>query len=120
MGKKIEKAASSAALLVLIIIEFAAHRRVRFMMDDLWYGTNLVTGKPLAGIRDVVESMTWHFFHWGGRCMTHGTLQLTLMSGEWCADVLNVAATLLVSFLVCRIVGRRNLTALLLVHSCSL
>lgn len=62
------------------------------MMDDEWYGTNLVTNQPLRGLSDIIESQIWHFRNWGGRCMTHGILQLTLMSGEFMADMLNMAA----------------------------
>lgn len=112
-----EKIFIIAALLVLVIMGFGAQRAVPFMMDDEWYGTNLVTGEPLAGLGDVVESQVWHFLNWGGRCMTHGVLQLTLMTGELCADILNLLMTLLLTLMVCIIIRQKSLSAFLLVHA---
>lgn len=115
--EKLKKHIEILALAILIITEFTAHRFIPFMMDDLWYGTNLVTGEKLHSFQDVVESMVWHFYNWGGRCMTHGVLQLTLMSGELCADIMNVTMTLLLTFLVCIIIRQRKLSVFLIVHS---
>lgn len=115
--KTLKNAGLFLAVAVLTAIEFFAHRTVPFMMDDLWYGTNLVTGEPLRNFSDIVESMVWHFYNWGGRCMTHGVLQLTLMGGELWADILNVLATLLLTWLVCVISDRKSLPAFLLVHA---
>lgn len=78
------------------------------MMDDLWYATNLKTDSPLQGLWDIMESQVWHFLNWGGRCVTHGVLQMTLMSGELAADMLNVAATLLLGWMVCLTAGWRK------------
>lgn len=117
MKTRLKAAGLALAITVLVGLEFAAHRFVPFMMDDLWYGTNLVTGAPLQNIADVVESMVWHFYNWGGRCMTHGVLQLTLMSGELWADILNVLTTLLLTGLVCVVTDRKKLSAFLLVHA---
>ncbi len=115
--KNLGRCVAIAALLALVFIEFAAHRSIPFMMDDLWYGTNLVSGQPLRDFGDIVESMAWHFDNWGGRVITHGMLQLTLMSGEWWADVINLAATLLLTALVCAVIGKRSLSAFLLIHT---
>lgn len=97
-----------AGTVVLAIVMFVLHRKVPFMMDDLWYSTNLATGEPLKNFADVVESQIWHFLNWGGRSMTHGVLQLTLMSGEWMADVFNLVMTLLLSYMICLIAGQRK------------
>ena len=115
--EKLKKPVGVLALTILIITEFTAHRLIPFMMDDLWYGTNLVTGEKLHSFQDVVENMVWHFYNWGGRCMTHGVLQLTLMSGELCADILNVVMALLLTFLVCVVIHQRKLSTFLMVHS---
>lgn len=115
--EKLKKPIGVLALAILIITEFTAQRFIPFMMDDFWYGTNLVTGEKLGSFHDVVESMVWHFYNWGGRCMTHGVLQLTLMSGELCADILNVTMTLLLTFLVCVVIRQRKLAIFLMVHS---
>lgn len=93
---------------VLFFAQFVLHRRVPFMMDDLWYGTNLATGVPLGGLRDVLESQVWHFYNWGGRNITHGILQLTLMWGELPADILNVGMTMLLGYLACVLAGNRK------------
>jgi len=82
-------------LAILYLLQFMVHRYVPFMMDDLWYGTNLATGEPLHSLGDVVEGQVWHYLNWGGRSITHGILQITLMSGEWCADILNLLMTML-------------------------
>lgn len=105
------------ALLILVALGFVAQRAVPFMTDDELYATNLATGELLSGLADVVESQVWHFFNWGGRCVTHGILQLTLMSGELCADVFNLLMTLLLTLMVCVIIGRKNLSAFLLIHA---
>lgn len=108
---------TEAALAVLIVMGFVAQRRVPFMMDDEWYGTNLVTGDPLRSFGDVIQSQVWHFMNWGGRCITHGVLQLTLMSGELCADILNLLMSLLLTYMVCHVIQRRGGLAFLLVHA---
>lgn len=115
--KRAERLLILAALAVLTGMGFAAQRAVPFMMDDEWYGTNLVTGAPLAGLGDVVESQVWHFMNWGGRCITHGLLQLTLMSGELWADILNLIMTLFLTAMVCLIIEKRGLMTFLQVHA---
>lgn len=119
MQKKVqyERIIIIGALFILAVIGFFAQRAMPFMMDDEWYGTNLVTGQPLKGLWDVVESQVWHFFNWGGRCITHGILQLTLMSGELWADILNLLMIFLLTLMVCIIIERRSLSAFLLVHA---
>lgn len=119
MGKNVQwsKIRGTAALLILVALGFAAQRAVPFMMDDEWYSTNLATGATLSGLADVVESQVWHFLNWGGRCVTHGVLQLTLMSGELCADILNLLMTLLLALMVCVVTGQKNISAFLLVHA---
>lgn len=79
------------ACLVLGVL-FVYNRFTPFMMDDLWYSTNLATDEPLKGIGDVFESQVWHYLNWGGRSVTHALLQFILMGGELFADILNVIA----------------------------
>ncbi len=97
------------AITILAIAEFILHREVIFMMDDNWYSTNLATGNPLHSISDVVESQRWHFLNWGGRIITHGLLQLTLMMGELFCDFLNLIMTFLLTHIMCIIANRRTL-----------
>lgn len=96
-------------LAILAIAEFILHREVIFMMDDNWYSTNLASGKPLNSISDIFESQHWHFFNWGGRVITHGLLQLTLMMGELFCNFLNLFMTFLLVQLMCIIAGNKNI-----------
>lgn len=97
------------ALFMLYTLQFVFHRFTPFMMDDLWYSTNLATEEPLRTLGDIVEGQIWHYMNWGGRSITHSLLQLTLMSGELMADLLNVGMTLLLSYMICVISGHKNL-----------
>ncbi len=100
-GAWLDKAAVILSAVLLIagaILLFVANGRTPFMMDDEWYSTNLVTGESLKGPGDIIASQIWHYRNWGGRSITHGLLQLSLMSGEMCADIINVIATLLLVF----------------------
>lgn len=99
---------SVIGLLLLLCVEFILHRATPFMMDDLWYGTNLVTGEKLRSFADVIESQIWHYRNWGGRSITHGVLQLTLMSGELAADIMNLLMTVLLAVMVCVAAGRKS------------
>ena len=89
---------SCVLILVAICLLFYSNRIVPFMMDDEWYSTNLVTGKPLKTLGDILTSQFWHYHNWGGRIFTHGFLQLTLMSGEMVADITNTLLTLVLTF----------------------
>lgn len=85
---------------VLLVVAFVYHRKTPFMMDDLWYSTNLVTGQPLSGLKDIIESQIWHYLNWGGRSMTHSLLQFILMGGEVFADILNICVHVLLAFVM--------------------
>ncbi len=104
-------------IVVLYIFQFLAHRTVPFMMDDEWYSTNLTTGMPLQTVADVLEGQVWHYLNWGGRSITHGILQLTLMSGELMADILNVVMTLALAYMICVVSELRSTRAFLLASS---
>lgn len=95
------KRKSCAGIVLFTLLLFWAHRSVPFMMDDEWYATNLATGAQLQSLADILEGQIWHYLNWGGRSITHGILQLTLMSGELCADILNVVMTLLLAYMIC-------------------
>lgn len=96
---------------VFVLVIYVTHRAVPFMMDDLWYSTMLSDETPIRSLADIVESQIWHYFNWGGRSMTHGILQLTLLAGEGAADLLNVAVTLLLTGMVCVTAENRRLPA---------
>ncbi len=102
---------TTVLMLLSIILLYITHRAVPFMMDDLWYSTNLSTGEPISSLWDIIESQIWHYHNWGGRSITHGILQLTLWAGENGADILNVLATLLLSGVICVVAGHRTFPA---------
>lgn len=87
--------------LISIAMMYLTHEMVPFMMDDLWYSTKLSSDAPITGFRDIIESQIWHYLNWGGRSMTHGILQLTLLAGENAADVLNVVMTIFLCGTIC-------------------
>ncbi len=112
MGDKSTKSMRIIAgilILVSVIVMFETHRLVPFMMDDLWYSTMLYDESPITSFADIVESEVWHYQNWGGRSMTHGILQLTLLAGEKAADVLNIAMTLALAGLIWLVAGNRRL-----------
>ena len=108
MKSKKENIVQIIGTVLLTFMIFWAHRSVPFMMDDIWYGTNLATNEPLQNFMDIIEGQVWHFHNWGGRCITHGVLQLTLMSGELCADILNTLMTLLLAWMICVVAKRKS------------
>lgn len=95
-------------LLISTVVIYVTHRTVPFMMDDLWYSTKLCSDTPITSFRDIIDSQIWHYHNWGGRSLTHGMLQLTLLAGERAADVLNVAVTMLLAVLMCVVAGERK------------
>lgn len=98
-------AAVGVLIFLSIVVMYRTHRAVPFMMDDMWYSTKLSSEEPITNIQDIIESQIWHYFNWGGRSMTHGILQLTLLAGERAADILNVAVTLLLGWVICLVAG---------------
>lgn len=95
----------------LFLVMFVTHREIPFMMDDLWYSTMLYDDTPITSVSDIVKSQIWHYNNWGGRSMTHGILQLTLLAGEPAADVLNIAFTALLGMTFCLVSGHRRFPA---------
>ena len=92
-------------LVLTLIIIYIGNRVTPFMMDDEWYATKLFSEEPVRGLQDVWEAQVWHFYNWGGRSIAHGLLQLTLMSGVFAADLINVAFSMCLAFIICRTAG---------------
>jgi len=103
---------SGMLLAVSVLVMYKTHRMVPFMMDDLWYSTLLSEETPIRTFGDIIKSQIWHYNNWGGRSITHGILQLTLLAGEHAADVLNVLFTILLGGMMCKVAGSRSLPAL--------
>lgn len=110
-NKQIIWICSTFLMFISICVIYITHKAVPFMMDDEWYSTNLATGEPLSGFKDIVESQVWHYLNWGGRSIAHGLLQIILMMGEYVADILNVLVTLLLTWIICVVSGYRGLPA---------
>ena len=116
MNKKTQKlmrGLTTVLTVVFFLVIYQTHRAVVFTMDDEWYSTKLYDTAPVTGLWDIVKSQIWHYNNWGGRSIAHGILQLTLMAGQWAADLLNVAVTVLLGVLMCRVAGQRGLWAFL-------
>lgn len=112
MGKNWNKRiwiVSGILLAVSVVVLYVTHRDTRFMMDDLWYSTVLSDDTPITSLRDIIDSQIWHYNNWGGRSMTHGLLQLTLLAGELTADLLNILMTFLLAGMICIVAGNRKL-----------
>ena len=94
MREKTEKKMAVMAGILLgvsAVVMLITHHLVPFMMDDLWYSTMLSDETPITSFSDISEKARFGITtNWGGRSMTHGILQLTLLMGENVADVLNV------------------------------
>ena len=98
--QKLKTYLSALSLLLLAAIELLYHLKIPFQRDDLWYATNLVTGAPVSGFADILQSQLWHYFNWGGRSITHTILQTVIWLGEPFAAVCNVAVTVLLAFVM--------------------
>lgn len=100
--QKLKTYLSALSLLLLAAIELLYHLKIPFQRDDLWYATNLVTGAPVSGFADILQSQLWHYFNWGGRSITHTILQTVIRLGEPFAAVCNVAVTVLLAFVMAK------------------
>lgn len=110
-SRKIMWITTGILILISAAVMYVTHRAVPFMMDDLWYSTMLSDETPITSFADIITSQIWHYNNWGGRSMTHGILQITLLLGEHAADILNVVMTLLLSFVICVMARNRTLPA---------
>ncbi len=110
-SRRIMWIATAVMTMVLFLVMFVTHREIPFMMDDLWYSTILSDDTPITSVSDIVKSQIWHYNNWGGRSMTHGILQLTLLSGELAADILNMVFTALLGWTICLVSGHRKFPA---------
>lgn len=111
-AKKRMWVATWVLLAVSVLILYVTHRDTRFMMDDLWYSTLLSDDTPITSFRDIIVSQIWHYNNWGGRSITHGILQLTLLAGESAADLLNLLMTFLLAWMICKVSQNRRLPSL--------
>ncbi len=90
------------AVILCFLVIAAANYITVFVTDDIWYGTNLVTGEKIASVSDIVQSQIWHYMNWGGRTVAHTMLQFMLWGGRVFADICNVVCCAFLSYLMCR------------------
>ena len=85
-----------AAILVLMAATmFPLNAHTPLQMDDYDYSFSWSTGKPLAGVADVLASQTAHYRLWGGRSVVHTLAQLFLYWGKGVFNIANTAAYML-------------------------
>ena len=89
-----------AAFVSMVLIIFLQQLKVPFMLEDLDYAKNLVTGEPLKSFDDISQSLGCIFFWKGGSLIAGFFLQLLLLSGGYVADFVNMLVMLLCSFLI--------------------
>ena len=99
------KAAGILFFAVTLLIIYIGNDSVPFMMDDEWYATKLFSDEPVRNLKDVIQAQTWHFMNWGGRSVAHGLLQLTLMTGTFWANIINVLFNILLAAMICKTAG---------------
>ena len=78
------------AFLSMVTIIFLQQMKVPFMLEDLYYANNLVTGEPLKTFSDITMSIGCIYFWKGGSLVAGFILQLILMGGGYVADVINM------------------------------
>ena len=85
-----------AAILVLMAATmFLLNVHTPLQMDDYDYSFSWSTGKPLAGVADVLASQAAHYRLWGGRSVVHTLAQLFLYWGKGVFNIANTAAYML-------------------------
>lgn len=83
---------------------------VPVMMDDEWYSTILSAETPLSSFKDIVDAQIWHYNNWGGRTVAHTIAQTILLYlSPAVADVLNVAVTVLLAWMISAVAGEKRL-----------
>lgn len=111
-----------AAILVLMAATmFLLNVHTPLQMDDYDYSFSWSTGKPLAGVADVLASQAAHYRLWGGRSVVHTLAQLFLYWGKGVFNIANTAAYMLLVlelYTLAKPKGRRFCwTILLVIHA---
>ena len=111
-----------AAILVLMAATmFLLNVHTPLQMDDYDYSFSWSTGKPLAGVADVLASQAAHYRLWGGRSVVHTLAQLFLYWGKGVFNIANTAAYMLLVlelYTLAKPNGRRFCwTVLLVIHA---
>ena len=98
-----------ALFVVSLVCMWKTHGAVPIMMDDEWYSTILSAETPLSSFGDIVEAQIWHYNNWGGRTVAHTIAQVILLYlSPAVADVLNVAVTVLLAWMISAVAGEKK------------
>ncbi len=97
---KIIKLLMMAAFGSMVLIIFLQQLKVPFMLEDLDYAKNLVTGEPLTYFSDITQSLGCIYFWKGGSLLGGFLLQLILMAGGYVADVINILVMIACAYLI--------------------
>ncbi|MCR4791346.1 MAG: DUF6056 family protein [Lachnospiraceae bacterium] len=89
-----------AAFAAMVLIIFIQQLKVPFMLEDLDYAKNLVTGEPLEDFSDIEQSLGCIYYWKGGSLLAGFVLQLMLMAGGYFADVVNILVMIACAFLL--------------------
>ena len=79
-----------AAFGSMVLIIFLQQLKVPFMLEDLDYAKNLVTGEPLTYFSDITQSLGCIYFWKGGSLVAGFFLQVILLCGGYVADIINI------------------------------
>ena len=88
------------AFITMVVIIFIQQMKVPFMLEDLDYAKNLVTGEPLSGLSDIENSLGCIYYWRGGSLLAGLVLQLILMAGGYFADVVNMLVMVACALLI--------------------
>lgn len=111
----------AAILALMAATMFLLNVHTPLQMDDYDYSFSWSTGKPLAGVADVLASQAAHYRLWGGRSVVHTLAQLFLYWGKGVFNIANTAAYMLLVlelYTLAKPKGRRFCwTVLLVLHA---
>ena len=88
------------AFISMVTIIFLQQMKVPFMLEDLYYANNLVTGEPLSSLGDITMSLGCIYFWKGGSLIGGFLLQLILMAGGYVADIVNMLVMIACAYLL--------------------
>ncbi len=101
------QAVSLVGILVLVGFVFYMQSQYKFVLEDMDYMKNFATGEKLQSLSDVFKSIPG-IMRKGGSSLSLFVLQLILLAGEKAADFINMAAILIVVFLLSRCSGAKR------------
>lgn len=96
------------ALLIQTLLVLYMEYRFAFMLEDIDYLENLAAGGALKNIGQFFSEIPAILTGNGGSVFSIFVLQATLLAGKYAADIINLVALLIISFLIFRVAGARK------------